>query len=111
MRGTIRTSARLYRQPAAISAVEAGFEMQAVLHARGSSFAIGEETSRRRMERAGVWLASTNTLVAELVGNWATPQGMALGPLLAADPPMLPVHRDGSERSAVAASGRIEVRA
>ena len=75
-----------------ISAVGAGYEVQAVLHASGSSFAIGEETSRRRMERAGVWLTSTNTMVAELVGNWATPQGMALVPLLAADPPMLPVY-------------------
>jgi hypothetical protein len=56
------------------------------------NFAIGEETSRRRMERAGVWLTSTNTMVAELVGNWAPPQGMALVPLLAADPPMLPVY-------------------
>src|SRR5450755_3022468 len=50
-----------------ISAVEAGYEVQAVLDASGSSFAIGEETSRRRMERAGVWLTSTNTMVAELV--------------------------------------------
>ena len=60
--------------------------------ARGSSFAIGEETSRRRMERAGVWLTSTNIMVAELVGNRATPQGMALVSLLSADPPMLPVY-------------------
>ena len=75
-----------------ISAVEAGYEVQAVLDASGSSFSIGEETSRRRMERAGVWLTSTNTMVAELVGNWATPQGMALVPLLSADPPMLPVY-------------------
>ena len=43
------------------------------------------------MERAGVWHTSTNTMVAELVGNWATPQGMALVPLLNADAPMLPV--------------------
>lgn len=76
----------------AISAVEAGYEVQAVLDASGSSFAIGEETSRRRMERAGVWLTSTNTMVAELVGNWATPQGAALVTLLAADPPMLPIY-------------------
>lgn len=74
-----------------ISAVEAGYEVQAVLDASGSSFAIGEETSRRRMERAGVWLTSTNTMVAELVGNWATPQGMALVSLISADPPMLAV--------------------
>jgi hypothetical protein len=42
-------------------------------------------------ERAGVWLTSTNTMVAELVHNWATPQGMKLVPLIAANPPMLPV--------------------
>jgi nicotinamidase-related amidase len=75
----------------AISAVEAGYEVQAVLDASGSSFEIGEETSRRRMERAGVWFTSANTMVAELVGNWASPQGSALMPLLASDPPMLPV--------------------
>jgi nicotinamidase-related amidase len=75
----------------AISGVEAGFEVQAVLDASGSSFDIGEETSRRRMERSGVWLTSTNTMVAELVQNWATPQGMNLVPLIAANPPMLPV--------------------
>jgi nicotinamidase-related amidase len=75
----------------AISAVEAGFEVQAVLDASGSSFEIGEETSRRRMERAGVWLTSANTMIAELVQNWVTPQGMKLAPLLAANPPMLPV--------------------
>jgi hypothetical protein len=46
---------------------QAGFEVQAVLDASGSSFEIGEEMSRRRMERAGVWLTSTNTMVAELV--------------------------------------------
>ena len=74
-----------------LSAVEAGFEVQAVLDASGSSFDIGEETSRRRIERAGVWLTSTNTMVAELVHNWATPQGMKLVPLIAANPPMLPV--------------------
>jgi nicotinamidase-related amidase len=74
-----------------ISAVEAGFEVQAVLDASGSSFAIGEETSRRRMERAGVWLTSANTMIAELVHDWNTPAGHALVPLLAADPPMLPV--------------------
>ena len=74
-----------------ISAVEAGYEVQGVLDASGSSFEIGEETSRRRMERSGVWLTSTNTMVAELVGNWGSPQGIALVPLIAADPPMLPV--------------------
>jgi hypothetical protein len=43
------------------------------------------------MERAGGWLTSTNTMVAELVYNWATPQGMKLVPLIAVHPPMLTV--------------------
>jgi nicotinamidase-related amidase len=69
----------------AISAVEDGYEVQAVMDASGSSFAIGEETSRRRMERAGVWLTSTNTMIAELVQDWSSPQGQKLMPLMMAD--------------------------
>lgn len=57
--------------------------------ASGSSFEIGEETSRRRMERAGVWLTSTNTMVAELIQDWSTPQGQKLSSLLTAGQPML----------------------
>jgi nicotinamidase-related amidase len=57
----------------AISAVEDGYEVQAVLDACGSPFEIGEEVARRRMERAGVWLTSTNTMIAELVRDWSTP--------------------------------------
>lgn len=75
----------------AISAVEAGYEVQAVIDASGSPFAIGEEVARRRMERAGVWLTSTNTMIAELVGDWSTPAGQALIPLLMASAPMQPV--------------------
>jgi nicotinamidase-related amidase len=68
----------------AISAVEDGFEVQAVMDASGSSFAIGEETSRRRMERSGVWLTSTNTMIAELVQDWSTAEGQKLMPLMMA---------------------------
>lgn len=75
----------------AISAVEAGYEVQAVMDASGSYTEIGEKTSRRRMERAGVWLTSANTMVAELVQDWSTPQGMALVPVMMAPTPMLPV--------------------
>ena len=75
----------------AISAVEDGFEVQAVLDASGSSFEIGEVTSRRRMERAGVWLTSTNTMVAELVRDWSTPEGRLIGPMPTAGQPMLSV--------------------
>lgn len=75
----------------AISAVEAGYEVLAVLDACGTDTTIGEETSRRRMERAGVWLTSTNTMVAELVQDWSTPQGSPLVMAMTAVSPMQPV--------------------
>ena len=75
----------------AISAVEEGFEVQAVLDASGSPFDVGEETSRRRMERAGVWLTSTNTMITELVCDWSTKAGQEMMPILFASAPMFPV--------------------
>ncbi len=74
-----------------ISAVEDGYEVQAVMDACGSPFEIGEEVSRRRMERAGVWLTATNTMIAELVQDWSSPEGEALMPILFASAPMQPV--------------------
>ena len=62
----------------AIDAVAEGFGVQAVLDASGSPFELSEETSRRRMERAGVVLTATNTLLAELAQDWSRPEGEAL---------------------------------
>lgn len=36
---------------------------------------MGDEMALRRMEKAGVTLTSTNQLIAELAGNWSTPEG------------------------------------
>jgi len=74
----------------AISAVEDGFEVQAVMDASGSPFDISEDVARRRMERAGVWLTATNTMIAELVQDWSTPAGQELVQLLFASAPMQP---------------------
>ena len=74
----------------AISAVEAGYEVLAVMDACGTDTEIGEDMSRRRMERAGVWLTSTNMMVAELVQDWSTPEGMLLVHAMTAISPMLP---------------------
>jgi len=74
----------------AITATADGFDVQAVLDASGSSFDIGEDTSRRRMESAGVVLTSTNTIVAELVQNWARPGGGTIVQLLFAVAPIMP---------------------
>jgi nicotinamidase-related amidase len=72
-----------------ISAVQAGFDVQAVMDASGSSYEMQEEMSRRRMERAGVVLTTTNTIIAELVQDWSSPQGSELVKLLVATAPMM----------------------
>lgn len=58
-----------------ISAVEEGYAVQAVMDASGSPFDISEEMSRRRMEKAGVVLTATNTMMAELAQDWSRPEG------------------------------------
>ena len=72
-----------------ISAVQEGYNVLAVMDAGGSSYEIQEEMAQRRMMHAGVVLTTTNTMVAELVQNWATPAGMELVPLLVGSAPMM----------------------
>ena len=62
----------------ALSAVQDGYEVQAVIDASGSPQQVSEDMARHRMREAGVVLTATNTLIAELAQNWATPQGTAL---------------------------------
>jgi len=71
----------------AISAVQEGFDVLAVLDASGSSYEVQETMARQRMERAGVALTTTNTVIAELVQDWSTPQGSELIQLLIATVP------------------------
>ncbi|WP_456618619.1 MULTISPECIES: isochorismatase family protein [unclassified Bradyrhizobium] len=59
----------------ALSLVREGFEVQVVADAGGSPSKLSDDIALRRMERGGVTLTSTNQLVAELVGNWTTPEG------------------------------------
>jgi nicotinamidase-related amidase len=72
-----------------MSAVQEGFEVQAVIDASGSAYPAQEEMSRRRMERAGVVLTTTNTLIAELVQDWSSKEGSELVKLLVATAPMM----------------------
>jgi len=62
----------------AISAVREGYFVQAVMDASGSPFELSEEMSRRRMERQGVVLTATNTLMAELAQDWSRSEGEQL---------------------------------
>jgi nicotinamidase-related amidase len=72
-----------------ISAVQEGYNVLAVMDAGGSSYEIEEEMAQRRMMHGGVVLTTTNTMVAELAQNWATPAGMELIQLLLASAPMM----------------------
>jgi nicotinamidase-related amidase len=74
----------------AISAVQEGFDVLAVLDASGSSYEVQEYLARQRMEDAGVVLTTTNTAIAELVQDWSTPQGSELIQLLIATVPKTP---------------------
>ena len=62
----------------AISACREKYQVQAVLDASGSPYEISEEAARRRMEREGVVLTATNTLIAELAQDWSRPEGSQL---------------------------------
>jgi nicotinamidase-related amidase len=59
----------------ALRLVREGFEVQVVADACGSPSKMGDDIALRRMERGGVTLTSTNQLVAELAGDWTTPEG------------------------------------
>jgi nicotinamidase-related amidase len=59
----------------ALSLVRDGFEIQVVADAGGSPSKMADDIALRRMERGGVTLTSTNQLIAELAGSWATPEG------------------------------------
>jgi nicotinamidase-related amidase len=72
-----------------ISAVQEGYKVLAVMDAGGSSYEVQEEMAQRRMIHGGVVLTTTNTMVAELVQNWATPAGMQLIQLLLGSAPMM----------------------
>lgn len=62
----------------AISALQDGYNVQVVVDAGGSPTQLADETSLRRMEKAGVALTSTNQVLAELATDWASPTGSAI---------------------------------
>lgn len=69
----------------AINAVQEGYSVQAVMDASGSPYELSEEMARRRMEREGVVLTATNTLMAELAQNWSSSEGSQLLQILFED--------------------------
>jgi nicotinamidase-related amidase len=69
----------------AIDAATEGYRVQVVMDASGSPFELSEDMARRRMQDAGVTLTATNTVIAELAQNWASPEGQQLIALLFSD--------------------------
>ena len=59
----------------ALSLVDNGYEVQVVADAGGSPSKMGDDMALRRMEQNGVTLTGTNQIIAELAGNWTTPEG------------------------------------
>ena len=69
--------------PPAMSAVTEGYRVQAVVDASGSPTQIADDMAFRQMESGGVFLTTTNALVAELAQDWSSPGGGALIQILA----------------------------
>ncbi|MDR2296741.1 MAG: isochorismatase family protein [Comamonas sp.] len=59
----------------ALSLVRGGYEVQVVADAGASPTKLADEIALGRMQQNGVTLTSTNQVIAELAGSWATPEG------------------------------------
>ncbi|MCV6199768.1 isochorismatase family protein [Pseudomonas aeruginosa] len=66
----------------ALSLVLEGYSVQVVADAGASPTRFADDMALRRMEKNGVTLTSTNQLIAELAGNWATAEGGQLAEIL-----------------------------
>ncbi len=66
----------------ALTLVAAEFDVQVVADAGASPTKMADDIALRRMENNGITLTTTNQLIAELAGSWATPQGEKLAQLL-----------------------------
>jgi len=58
-----------------LSLVSEWYEVQVIADAGGSPSKMADDMALRRMETAGATLSSTNQVIAELTGNWTTPEG------------------------------------
>ncbi|MBV5609778.1 isochorismatase family protein [Pseudomonas aeruginosa] len=59
----------------ALSLVREGYEVQVVADGGGSPTVMADDIALRRMDKGGVTLTTTNQVMAELAGSWATPEG------------------------------------
>ena len=61
-----------------LTLLEMGYEVQVVADAGGSPTKMADESSLRRMDKAGATITSTNQLIAELAQTWADENGQKL---------------------------------
>lgn len=61
-----------------LTILEMGYEVQVVADAGGSPTKMADESSLRRMDKAGATITSTNQLIAELAQTWADENGQKL---------------------------------
>lgn len=71
----------------AVSAAGAGYDVYAVMDASGTVTEHALHAAMHRMTQAGVKIANTNMVLAELQNNWANSTAAALGGLYAAHLP------------------------
>ena len=77
-----------------------GYQVQAVIEVSGAASVNAEELALRRVERAGVLLASTDAIMADLTQDWSRPGGRQVLSMLF-DPARLVLQREESrERKA-----------
>lgn len=65
-----------------LTALSQGYTVQVVGDAGGSPTVRADEIALRRMENAGAVITSTNQVLSELVGSWATPGGQLVLPIV-----------------------------
>ncbi|CAN7243571.1 isochorismatase family protein [Agrobacterium tumefaciens] len=65
-----------------LTLLDKGYDVQVVADAGASPSKMADEIAIRRMDKAGATITSTNQLMAELAGTWATPQGGQLAQVL-----------------------------
>ncbi len=65
-----------------LTLIDMGYTVQVVADAGGSPTKLADEVSLRRMARHGATITTTNQLIAELAGTWATPEGGELVQLI-----------------------------